>query len=363
MDTENLSLSDANATASGRHLLDQAARFRRWGRPKAAVQAYRLAIASALDTAGRYSALMGLARSLDAAGEKNEALIACQDAIAVCPDEAPAYGLLALLFMHEGELTQAAHAASDAWQRDEVSAAMPCLVASIALQRGRIDQAVVAISAALAREPTSQRARALRGIALGLRDGEAAWPDLERLVTTSNPTAPDGFSSLASFNDALFEAINAHDMLESEHANGPLVNGARLHDMFTLPDALAEALRDMFLSEVRLHAADNVIAPRLEVRAWANVMEAGAYEKPHIHEGGWLSAVYYPRVPAQSGGGGEIVFGAHDLGPDVPSQSPFRLLPSPGQMIVFPSWLYHSTAPFAGEGIRVSIAADIVRAD
>ncbi len=345
------------------HLIDQAARFSRWGRNKAASDAYRQACSAPLDVATRYTALVGLARSLDAQGENEQAINTCDEAIRTAPDLAPAYGILALLLIRENRLDQAAAAATEARLRDPDGPAMPSLVASIALRRGRISDAIGAASTALARDPENQRARALLTIAKVWRDGQTASPDIQQLIRVSSPQTPQDFPSMAAFNSALNEAIRAQDMLERD-GGGTLVEGARLHDIFALTPPLAEALRTMFLAEARLYSAalPAAVAPsRLTMRGWANVMEAGAYEKPHIHEGGWLSGCYYPQVPAPGGTGGEIVFGPHDLGPAVPSPANYRISPVAGQIILFPSWLYHSTRPFAGDGVRISVAADIVR--
>ena len=356
-------MSGAANPLAALHLLDQAARFSRWGRPRAAIEAYHQACAAPLDAAARYSALIGLARSLDSIGESERAIDTCQEAIRTSPDQSPAYGILALLLMREGQLDQAATAASDACLRDNRSPAMPCLAASIALRRGRVDEAIEAASAALDRDPRNQRAHALRAIAEAWRDGDSDERDISRLVRVSEPPLPAGFPSMDMFNRTLAEAVRTHEILEPNESGGPLVKGARLHNIFALAPALADALRAMFLSEARLYAVrfPSEIAPQLAVRGWANIMEAGAYEEPHIHEGGWLSGVYYPQLPGPGGEGGEIVFGPHDLGPMVPSPVPYRVSPAVGQMIMFPSWLYHSTRPFAGAGFRISVAADILQ--
>ncbi len=359
-------MSTAPSSAAALHLLDQAARFSRWGRPKAAIEAYRQACAVPLDTNARYGALIGLARSLDAIGESEQAIATCHDAIRHAPELSPAYGVLALLLMRKDRLDEAALAAADACQRDDHSAAMHCLAASIALQRGRVDEAIDAVSITLKREPLNQRAQAIYVIARAWRDGSSDELDMTQLVSMNTPPLPAGFSSMDTFNQTLANAIREHGMHEPRDRNGPLVNGVRLHDLFALPPALADALRTMFLSEARLYASrflHSGTPSRLAMRGWANVMEAGAYEEPHIHEDGWLSGVYYPQLPEQGSTGGEIVFGPHDLGARVPSPAPYQVSPAVGQMILFPSWLYHSTRPFAGTGFRISVAADILRSD
>ena len=41
----------------------------------------------------------------------------------------------------------------------------------------------------------------------------------------------------------------------------------------------------------------------------------------------------------------------------------FLIAPTPGLMVMFPSWLFHLVHPFHGQGARISIAFNIVAAD
>lgn len=98
--------------------------------------------------------------------------------------------------------------------------------------------------------------------------------------------------------------------------------------------------------------------------AWANINTPGnALNAPHTHtsifEWNW-SACYYVDVPSDMTGG-EIVFEDRMNGLDVGSAADGRrrsyaASPVEGELIVFPSWLYHSVRPHAGTSDRVSIA-------
>jgi hypothetical protein len=50
----------------------------------------------------------------------------------------------------------------------------------------------------------------------------------------------------------------------------------------------------------------------------------------------------------------------------VPTPTPlpadYVLKPEPGLLVLFPSWLWHGTRPFHGNGTRLTIAFDLVPA-
>jgi uncharacterized protein (TIGR02466 family) len=344
VDTPDLSLS------TPAQWLDRATRFERWSRHADAAAAFRQAL-SAADNGLRYPALLGLARSLASLGDQTEATRTCQRAIGLYPGRAEGHVLLASLQVEAGDLISAAASAKSAHGLEPSSAEILCLVATIALRRGRAAEAAAAADEALRCAPASQRAMALRHIAgSGGREN-----DLSGLIRISSPPPPCGFDSMAAFNRSLAEAVQTHEALDDTSHTGPLVHGARLHDLSELPPHLLRAIDKMF----RAAAMDwtDLAREPFTVRGWANVMAAGAFEKPHIHEGGRVSGVYYPQLP--TGGAGDLVFGQHDLGEAVPPLPPLRVAPAEGMLVLFPCWLYHSTEPFQSEGLRISIAVDL----
>jgi uncharacterized protein (TIGR02466 family) len=114
--------------------------------------------------------------------------------------------------------------------------------------------------------------------------------------------------------------------------------------------------------------ADQGVAFRWAVDAWANVSAAGASNRAHVHGGSFWSAVYYVSVGDGTGGG--LVL--HD--PRMPalrmhapslrfkdggSEVFASILPKAGLMVLFPAWLAHSVEPWEGSGSRISIAMNI----
>ncbi len=104
---------------------------------------------------------------------------------------------------------------------------------------------------------------------------------------------------------------------------------------------------------------------QLGITAWGVVLGAQGHQVPHIHPSAWLSGVYYVRVPElvnapEQRPAGWIEFGRVPDHFHCQVQPELRLIqPKEGLMLLFPSYFYHRTIPFATEDTRISIAFDV----
>ena len=104
------------------------------------------------------------------------------------------------------------------------------------------------------------------------------------------------------------------------------------------------------------------------VNGWANINEYGDYNRTHIHSNNHWSGVYYVDLgkPDKSiGPNGAIEFidprpavGVLDL-PGITASGTWTIMPEPGLMLMFPSWLRHSVLPYYGESSRITIAFNL----
>ncbi len=98
--------------------------------------------------------------------------------------------------------------------------------------------------------------------------------------------------------------------------------------------------------------------------AWYVKMKSGGYLSSHIHEDGWISGAVYLAIPKDSGLDGQE--GAIELssdGDDYPRlHDEFEkkvILPNVGDVIFFPSSVFHRTISFNSNEERICIAFDI----
>lgn len=134
------------------------------------------------------------------------------------------------------------------------------------------------------------------------------------------------------------------------------------------------ALRDRLLAAVaRFVAALPEIGPGHPLRrcfeapldlvtGWSVRLRGGGHHVSHIHEYGLLSSACYVQLPsATNGREGWLELGRPpaDIRLDLPPIAAIE--PRPGRLILFPSYLYHATRPFAA-GERLSVAFDVAPA-
>jgi uncharacterized protein (TIGR02466 family) len=109
---------------------------------------------------------------------------------------------------------------------------------------------------------------------------------------------------------------------------------------------------------------------RWQLAVWGVILGAQGHQVPHIHPDAWVSGVYYASLPPIVSRAGESCAGWIEFGqPPAEFRAGGRhavraIQPEEGLMLLFPSYFYHRTIPYASEGERVSIAFDVVpRAD
>lgn len=116
-------------------------------------------------------------------------------------------------------------------------------------------------------------------------------------------------------------------------------------------------------------------APRFEMamEMWANVSPARAPNQNHAHPGALWSAVYYvddggdpgggplvlqdPKFPMNRAYAPDLVFVDED---GKREENLFTIAPTPGKIVLFPSWLIHGVKAHKGVGERISIAMNIM---
>ena len=96
--------------------------------------------------------------------------------------------------------------------------------------------------------------------------------------------------------------------------------------------------------------------------SWSVRLRSGGRHSNHVHPQGWISSALYialpSRTPEEPPDSGWFTIGEpHNiLGIDLPAAR--KVEPQAGRLILFPSWMWHGTQPFA-EGERLTVAFDV----
>ena len=96
---------------------------------------------------------------------------------------------------------------------------------------------------------------------------------------------------------------------------------------------------------------------------WIIVMSKGGSLGGHMHKEGWLSGSIYLKRPDKMGkDDGDIIFSLHGSNyPDIGNSIRNETVPiNKGDIVLFPSSLFHATIPFNSDQSRITLAFDII---
>jgi tetratricopeptide (TPR) repeat protein len=250
------------------------------------------------------------------------------------------------------------------------------------LRAGDPDRAASYALEAHQRAPDNQLALAYLGLAWRLAgDPREDWLcGYERLVAEVQVETPAGFSDEAEFLQALEATLVRLHTAHREPVNQSLRGGSQTSGvLFGRRDAVIAALRDAIAAAVTRYAGslpDDPAHPFLGRKAsgirfkgsWSVRLRSSGRHVNHFHQEGWISSAYYVSLPpavtqaSDDDLSGCIQFGEPpaELGLDLGPRRVIR--PRTGQLVLFPSYLWHGTVPFHDEAPRITVAFDAVPA-
>ena len=209
-----------------------------------------------------------------------------------------------------------------------------------------------------------------------LGDEREHWlADYDRLVIATEIEAPAGWGSVEDFLGDLAATLTRRHNLLHAPADQSLRGGTQTRGhLFENADPVLRALRDALTATVEASLAgltpdtSHPFRRRLTnsitmAGAWSVRLRDQGFHISHIHHSGWLSSAFYVSVPpeigSQDGGdAGKLLFGVPDAALGL-GLSPRRVItPRPGRLVIFPSYLWHGTAPFESAEARLSVAFD-----
>lgn len=211
---------------------------------------------------------------------------------------------------------------------------------------------------------------------LGREEELANLVDFNRLIDVRTLAAPEGYTDLKAFNQALCTHCQAHPSLIYEpsenttkkgHQTGNLSKDEDQGPVAHLLEMIDAAVREY--QEARPSDDHSFLAnrpARWSYDIWATILGSQGHQAPHIHRSGWLSGCYYAKIPEviaaeNKDQAGWIEFGRPQDHPHAKAEAKVRAYqPHEGMIVLFPSYFYHRTVPFESEDQRISIAFDIV---
>ncbi len=237
-------------------------------------------------------------------------------------------------------------------------------------------------AAILQTNPLDQLAWAYRGTAWQLLgDTREAWLlDYERMVMPVRVPPPADYSSDAFFGDVRNVLETLHRMqahpLEQTVRGGTQTNGF----LFRLKDPLLRQLSAQVRAAVRTALSG---FPRDDAHpfwargpahqsadafsfagSWSVRLNSQGFHTNHIHPEGWISSALYVALPNEMSDradhAGHLQFGVPPVETGLALPPRRTVAPNVGEVVLFPSYMWHGTVPFTSEQPRITVAFDIV---
>lgn len=318
------------------------------------------------------------ARFLYMADRYEEAREYYSKALLVAPNDFAASNGLAGALARLNEFDPAADIFARLAERRPADVQIRCNYADCLLRMGEWARAQAQAEAALKHEPHHQLALAHWGSALrGLDDAkEHALNDYESFVQIVMLEPPPGFSRMEEFNAALEPYLTGLHLDAREHINQTSRLGTKtLGTLFGAGHDLVERLKLRIDEAVAAYIArmkDDPAHPLFGRRrknfvywgSWSTRLKDCGYHVSHVHPQGWISSAYYVAVPDAVEDAetqqGWLKFGEAPFDFGRPGAVRRAVKPVPGQLVLFPSYMWHGTNPFHSAQTRTTIAFDAI---
>lgn len=245
------------------------------------------------------------------------------------------------------------------------------------LALGDANAAAPVIDRLRARQPANQYFIALQATAWRLMGDERyhALFAYDAMVVAAPLDTPQGWPTLDAYLDDLASALtDAH--CHREHPFFLSVrHGSQLPSITKSENpamrAYAEAMRGPLAAYTdRIGAGDDPLRSRNAggaslLDAWSVSLPPDGFHVNHVHPDGWLSSACHIRPAADDPDdpkAGWLKFGEPGC-VTTPVLGPERhIKPAAGQMVIFPSYMWHGTEPFTKGEARLTVAADFAPA-
>ncbi len=330
-----------------------------------AVHAYRLAISLRPDYAQAHS---NLGNALRDKGDLDGAITSYYQALEAAPDYSPAHYNLGNALYEAGEFAEAAPHFDRAKIGDWDARSLFCCY-----KTGQFEAFERRLPPLLAKQNRSPLIAALVGHYATNFNRENSYNFCKHPLDF---IYHERIESLARENSQLrYSLLELFDLSEiSSRKQGRLVNGIQSSgNLFTRKESPVIELATLVKNHLATYY-ERFSQQQCELiqafphklsfeSAWYIGMRQGGHLSSHIHETGWISGVLYLALPSDKGKGeeGNIEFSLHgDDFPTLHDNFPSCVLPvEVGDIVLFPSSLFHRTLPFQSDEDRICIAFDL----
>ena len=319
--------------------------------------------------------LMQKAALLDTMGDTAAGYKTLQEALAIRDD--PVIHLPAAQLVVHWDPERALFHAQRALDAQPDNPAHVAALCQIKLALGRAEEAAVIAEGLWRGQPDNRYAIALLATAWRIMgdDRYRRLFDYDALVSRSMIDTPNGWSSLGSYLADLRRALQPLHSFRGHMAGQSARHGSQTQQDLTrsadpVIRAFFQAIDDPIRRHIRALGEGGDVLRRRIAKAydfngiWSIKLQPIGFHIDHIHTRGWLSSACHIELPAavEREPEGWLKFGQPGI-PTLPALPPeLYVKPVQGQLVLFPSYMWHGTVPFGGDEARLTMAFDVIPA-
>ncbi len=242
---------------------------------------------------------------------------------------------------------------------------------------GRADAAAALAEALCADWPLDQYPVALASTAWRMMgdDRYRELYDYDDLVRARTIETPDGWTHLEAFLSDLAAELRRLQQLRAHPIGQSLRHGSQTGQSLALSAepviqaffaAIDPAIRQ-YIDGLRRrddrHGRRATEAYRF-AGAWSALLRPNGYHANHLHPLGWISSACHIELPGsvEDGHEGWLQFGEPGLATAPAMPAEHFVKPKAGDLVLFPSYMWHGTIPFSGPQSRLAAAFDVLPA-
>lgn len=327
-----------------------------------------------------WQTLASLLKKLDRTPESDAALDEAKRS--GCPLTPDLVVLEALRFARNGDVPKATRLFDGLVNEHPTRAAYRLAFVEHLIATGDPARAEQVCASIISADPNEQLAWAYLGTAWQLLgDPRSNWLlDYERMVMPVTLEPPAGYASVAAFMRDVATVLEALHHTRARPIDQTVRGGTQTSGyLFRLKQPILQLLEQQIRAAIPAALAAAPQDPRNPfwgrrpggagdrfafAGCWSVRLTSQGFHTNHIHRSGWMSSALYVDLPEEIHGAadraGHIQFGVPpvETGLVLPPQRTVE--PRVGELLLFPSYMWHGTVPFTGTRPRVTVAFDLV---
>ncbi len=361
-----LDIPDQSAAVQARLQMSLGSALHNQGSLDLAIAAYQQALHL---QSGLAEAHDRLGAALRAQGNSERAVAHFRQALQLQPTLGSAHHHLAVFLQDSGDHAAAAVHFRQTGNRQDTDRALYCLYKAREFAQWRSELALRLQQPDAHHSPMLATLSAHHAVNFGTDDPVRFCPQpLQHILHVGLPELRPGSALLRDLLQAIANTAMA------ERKQGRLHNGTQsAGNLFRRSDPPIQALAALVRDQVAHYRQQFAASPCTLIEAfphqpdfmssWFISMRQGGHLTSHIHEEGWISGCVYLAMPDTPPGqlDGSIEFSTDGddhprLGQDFPVCT---ITPAVGDLVLFPSSLFHRTLPYQSDQLRICVAFDI----